>query len=300
MKRTYCKLIVLLTLALTSSSLKAQDLTWRGLELKADYKLITNGQESTGNYDSMTYSGNIFDDGILSRNCLSVSFNDTCIIKTAQITAMNDPAFAIQVEFKANRFGGAIIQAGLGYRYLGMATTGTGQFGIKTGSQKETIFEETVLNLDEWYSASLVHNTVDSVTEVYLNNKLIHTVKQYLNHPANDNEIANNDYSRGYAFSGHLRNLRVYSTNVLTSIKESKHQVGNLDIYPNPSNTNIQIASIAESNITYTITDCYGKELDNNSFRNESIDVQDLSSGMYTLSIFKDNTLYKRGKFVKI
>ena len=208
------KTLFSLLLFIVPLSILAQNLEDRNLEIKASYPLKSDGVDSTGNYGEISFGDHKFIDGsILSKGCVKI--NDTCLIVTPQIDALLDKAFAIQIEFKISKFGGAIIQAGNGYRYLGMATTGTGNFGMKTGSQKETIFNDVQLVLDKWYMATILHNTADSMTEVFLGNKLIGTLKQYLDHPTTDNQISNIDHSRGIAFSGYLKNLRVLSSSDL-------------------------------------------------------------------------------------
>lgn len=296
MKNNLCKSVAVLILFLCPVVLLAQDLKQRGLVLKADYPLISNGVDLTGNYGPMSYGNHVFEDSsILSKGC---RLNDTCLIETPPIDAMNDQAFAFRIEFKIKSYGGAIMQAGKGYRYLGLATTGAGKFGMKTGSQKEEIFA-TSLNLNEWYSATAIHNTADSVTEVYLNDKLITTKKQYLDHPIDDNVISNIDFSRGYAFSGHLRNFKVYSTDELLPSSNEEIQFQAFNISPNPATTYLRIDVPLKSTITYTISDIRGSIIDDSAYNQSAIKIDELQPGMYLLSVYEDGFLLNRGKFIK-
>lgn len=266
--------------------------------MKAHYPLAANGVDLTGNYDSMRYGNHLFiDSSILSKGCARI--NDTCLIETPQIDAMNNEAFAIEVEFKMIRFGGAIVQAGKGYRYLGLATTGTGNFGMKTGSQIEDIFVNVQLVLDQWYSATILHNTADSVTEVYLDGKFIVEKKQYLDHPSNDNIIANIDFSRGFALSGYLRNLKVYSgDNLLASVKSGLDATP-LVVWPNPATSAVRIDIPIEEGITYTMADINGRVIEEAVYQSNVLSIDEMLPGLYFLSIYNKGYLVHRGRFIK-
>lgn len=297
MKSICKKGLWVLILCSTTILLSAQNLDWRGYTLKAHYPLADNGQDKTGNYDSMSYGNHTFEDSsILSKGC---RLNDTCLIETPQINALNDVAFAMKIDFKIKVYGGSIIQAGKGYRYLGLATTGTGNFGYKTASQQEHILNEITLNKDQWYTATILHNTTDSLTEVFLDNQKVAEMKQYLNHPSNDNIISNIDFSRGYAFNGHLRNLRVYTTNTLTSTRDNVFGQSQVKISPNPVSSHLNIEMLSSQNTSYSILDMSGRVLKSSTLTDNSVSVQSLEAGLYVFMIYQNGAVIHKEKFIK-
>lgn len=298
MKNTFSTSTLFFAFLLFPSLLLAQDLSKRGLELRAHYPLKVNSTDVTGNYDSIRYGNHIFgDSSILSKGCARI--NDTCLIETPQIDDMNDNAFAIRVDFKMVGFGGPIVIAGKGYRYLGVASSGFGQFGIKTGSQEETIYNDVQLELNQWYTATVIHNTADLVTEVYLDDKFIAQKVQALNHPANDNIISNIDFSRGYSFNGYIRNLQVYSADLLKASDGEDLSFNRLKVFPNPATSELNIGTIITPGMGYQITDMQGRSIEKDALLHNTLAIDALQPGVYLLSIYEEETLVKRGRFVK-
>lgn len=298
MKNANYKWALALIISLFSSStLFSQDLIERGMVLKAHYPLKSDGVDATGNYGDVTYGNHVFvDSSILSKGC---RLNDTCLIETPQIDDLNDNAFAIQIDFKIKQFGGSIIQAGKGYRYLGLGTTGTGLYGYKTGSTIEEILDARQLQLNQWYTGTIIHNTANSLTEVYLGAKLVDEKKQYLEHPENDNIISNIDFSRGYAFNGYLRNLKVYTADKLLASVGDLSATTELSIFPNPTASLISINAPVNPGVNVTISDIHGRVLVKTIHNNHPIDVSQLSTGVYLVKLYENGYLTKRGRFVK-
>ena len=70
MKTHLSKLITIMLLLFCSNVLMAQNLQWRGYQLKAHYPLDSNGVDKTGNYDTISYGNHQFiDNSILSKGC---------------------------------------------------------------------------------------------------------------------------------------------------------------------------------------------------------------------------------------
>lgn len=298
MKNSFSTIVFFLVLLLFPMCLLAQDLSKRGLELRAHYPLRVNSTDVTGNYDSIRYGNHIFSDSsILSMGCARI--NDTCLIETPQIDDLNDNAIAIRVDFKMVGFGGPIVIAGKGYRYLGVASSGLGKFGIKTGSQQETIYDDVQLELNKWYTATVIHNTADLVTEVYLDDKFIAQRIQALNHPTNDNIISNIDFSRGYSFNGYIRNLQVYSTDLLKASDGADPGIANLRVFPNPAVSELKLGVTIVQGMNYRITDMKGRSIQSGALLNSTIAIDGLTQGMYLLSIYEQDVLVNRGRFVK-
>ncbi|MGY8954552.1 MAG: T9SS type A sorting domain-containing protein [Flavobacteriales bacterium] len=291
------KISIFILVLISSLSVQAQNLEWRGLTLQAHYELLEDGIDKTGNYGTAIYGNHKFEDGgILSKGC---RLNDTCLISSPQIDALNDPAFAIQVEFKANAFGSSIIMAGRSYRYLGMGTNSSGNFTVKTGSLIENTFFDVTLELDKWYLCTAIHNTQDSISEFWLDGKLLGTWKQFLNHPANDNAVANIDYSRGWAFDGHLKNLKVYSTNNLVST-EKLDLLNNFQVSPNPATNTLNVNLPMTEQVSYAIVDMKGVVISDGELLDQSIDISGLQPAIYYLRITNGDNSTGVKKFIKL
>ncbi len=278
--------------ALNSTIVQALDLSQ--FELKASYALTSDGVDETGNFEDMQLVNPIFEDGgVFSWGCWSSGAKDSCLIATPQLNVLNDIAFAIQLDFKLSTFGLPIFQAGNSYRYLGIQSTTSGGLILKTGSQAEEEVPEFIFNIDEWYTATVIHNTHDSTTTVYINDELVFTKKKYLNHPNNDNIISNTDFSRGKAFFGYIKNLNIYSTDEILSIDDQYIDDQNILIYPNPASSSINIHVETSQPIDYSISNSVGIEVlfGRISESKQSIDIQELPVGIYVLMI--ENRSYK-------
>lgn len=288
-------LIALFAIVLTSANASAQDLDLSDFELKANFPLSSDGVDASGHYGDMKLTTPFFDyGGIFSWGCWvgTSGTKDSCLIATQQIDALNERAFVIQLDFSLSTLGLPIFQAGSGYRYLGLQTSTSGTLKLKTGSQAEEEIEDVTLNVDEWYTATVIHNTHDSTTKVYINDELVYTKKKFLDHPANDNIISNTDYSRGKAFFGYWKNLKVYSTDNILSVEDDEIISETARICPNPAHSFIRLNMDFRDNTDYFISNSLGaRVLSGKLNSNKSIDIQDLPTGVYNLRI--DNKGYK-------
>ncbi len=84
-----------------------------------------------------------------------------------------------------------------------------------------------------------------------------------------------------------------------TSVKEQKLIIPDLKIFPNPANNFISFSGLSASgNIRYSITNIYGQLVTQDETYNHSINISDLSSGTYFLSIESEDK-YAVKQFIK-
>jgi len=78
-----------------------------------------------------------------------------------------------------------------------------------------------------------------------------------------------------------------------------KTQFETLNIFPNPTNSNLKVNLPFSEESIYSIIDIEGKIVQSNSITSmENISVEDLTSGNYIISIIKNNIIYN-AKFIK-
>lgn len=85
--------------------------------------------------------------------------------------------------------------------------------------------------------------------------------------------------------------------NVTSTLGVDRFDIGNLAIYPNPSNTeiNIRISSFSNDPVTVEIFDLQGRSVLRNKYKNvsgaftESVNVRSISSGIYLLKVKQGN-----------
>lgn len=292
----------IIALMSTSNVLWSQTLDLTSFNLEAEYPLTSDLNDAVMNYDTVTtLSPVISTSGIYSRGCYigQTIFADTCNIMTPQVNAMNDNAFAIQVDFKLSSFNNPIIQAGVTFRYLGLETDANGVLGLITGSGSFDNINSTVLQLNSWYNATLIHNTADSITQVYIDSQLVFTKHQYLNHPTNENQISNTNFGTSSSFHGYWKNLKIYSTNITLSIENIMPEKS-IIIYPNPVSSVLNFEFDENlSSTSYKIFDISGQCIEQSTAREKYLDVSTFKAGLYFVTFYEDEGILGTGKFIK-
>jgi len=296
-------LVILLILnTLGTCNLKSQNL--KNFKLQAHFPLTSNGEDLTGNHDPIFLDNPLFEDGgILSIGCYVFGSNsgDSCLIETPSIGALSDNSFAVQVDFKLSSFNKPIFIMGHSYRFLGLESWGVDRsLQITMNNSPDRIkVPDFYLEKDQWYNATFVHTKGDSVTQLYIDNNLVHTVKDSLIFDKNDNNFSNSNFSRGQAFFGYLKNWKVYSSNILTSKEVLDPLTDDIMIWPNPTSNQLNIEGAIAKFINYSIIDMTGKEMAHESLSSRSLDVQYLARGVYVLNLYTGKGDVRSLKFLK-
>ena len=72
-----------------------------------------------------------------------------------------------------------------------------------------------------------------------------------------------------------------------------------ISIYPNPTSDFITIKTAENSNVNYEIIDMMGKKLNFGSFQfSTTIDITNLTNGIYYVQLKTDKEIFKAEKFV--
>lgn len=80
----------------------------------------------------------------------------------------------------------------------------------------------------------------------------------------------------------------------------AEHTNSNLKLYPNPTSGSIFIQTAQDIfNMQYQIYDIYGRLLQTDDLRSNTLDMQGYSTGVYIIKILKDNTIIQTEKIIK-
>ena len=84
-----------------------------------------------------------------------------------------------------------------------------------------------------------------------------------------------------------LDTLSKYISQTVLSV-EAKSVSSGLKFYPNPANSFIKIDGQSQANMSYTISDVYGREIINSILSDPLIDVSKIAPGMYLLTVIEE------------
>ncbi|MBL6962688.1 MAG: Omp28-related outer membrane protein [Bacteroidetes bacterium] len=103
-----------------------------------------------------------------------------------------------------------------------------------------------------------------------------------------------------YRDGGNNENFAVMSYGLFTDVKENRISSNEVNAYPNPAKDRVQLDMKNINEGIYLITDIFGHTIAKGSFsaENVSINVKDLSSGVYFISILSNNQQWY-SKFTK-
>lgn len=300
------KLLLIVTLVVSSTSLHSQYLDLSQWELNAHYNLSENGIDITENYGPIELENPTFNNGgVLSIGCYVGfdNFGDSCLIETPSLyNTLNKDLFAIQVDFRIIESDEPatlpIFMAGNMYRFLGLESFKDSLLVLRTNNIIRDPIEGIELRPDVWYNAAVIHNKLDSMTYVYLDQELVFSKTIRLIYPASDNKISNTSFSNGKVFKGYLKNLKLYSKNNGVSVNSNKSNTA-LNVYPNPSNQFIKIDPNYDYDNTYMIFNLNGKCVVKSNVGYGVVDISGLSNGTYLIGIFDNVNLLSRNTFTK-
>ena len=73
---------------------------------------------------------------------------------------------------------------------------------------------------------------------------------------------------------------------------ETVEQEKMLTIVPNPTNGKVKVLNLSLENATISIFDNMGRKVKNSKSQKQYIDISELTSGLYYLTVYKDKRLY--------
>lgn len=201
----------------TSGSVSAQT-------LQASYPLTANLLDSTTTYGPVSLLGTPPPAGPSAMGVCQngVYYNSTGglgqDIRTPAISTLSPTDGQMDVEFNLTAlptnptFGGPVIVAGTGWRWVGIEIDTVGTVVVLHNNSIRTPSTTTVTP-GTWYSASLRWQS--GVVQLFLNGTLIQQVTTGLLNDGGDRVITTNNYSVGTALHGCIRNLSIYNNTTL-------------------------------------------------------------------------------------
>lgn len=86
---------------------------------------------------------------------------------------------------------------------------------------------------------------------------------------------------------------------MLTSIDENKALVNSLKLYPNPANTILRFNLESETSVSIEVTDVLGKVVLSETTETNFISVENLTTGIYFLTVKTQSGAVAKVKFIK-
>ncbi len=200
----------------------------------ANYPLLDNGNDISGNYGPMTLTNTPFQNGGIYCNgvYLYSGLPDPCNAQTPLIN-LNINSLFIEVDFiVAEKLSQPVIICGKSQRWLGLLLNSNGTVAL-TYNNGNYVNSILTYSLNKWHSARLCYD--GSAARLYLDGLLACSVTVSLNYAASDTRIGITNFSSGKTFKGHLRNLKISKEveDPLNDIKEIEGAA--INVYPNPA-----------------------------------------------------------------
>ncbi len=210
----------IIILLFINNNLQAQE-----IETIADYPLIENLSDSTGNHGDVFLEGNpvapdspMIGTELCSNNTYIIDANGQNI-QTPVHTYFDLKNFQVEVDFKIIAFPSVqdlparypIIMGGKFARWLGIYVDSSGILGIKHNNFNYSWSNTSINQVDTWYTARLRFS--NETADLYLDDQLIFTENVGPLTPwNNDFNFSSTDFSEGNASNACIRNLVISST----------------------------------------------------------------------------------------
>ena len=186
--------------------------------LIANYPLITDGIDLTGNNTAMNLQNTPFKNGGIYCNGIYVYSPDKnfCVAQTPPINSFPFQSFSISMDFfVSEKKTQPVWIIGASCRWLGFYLRDNGTIALLYNNSNFLTLQRTY-SLNEWHNAKITYN--GSIANVYLDNGLAGSLKfgngyvtlDYMTCGPADTEICSTNYSDGEVFKGYIRNLKVY------------------------------------------------------------------------------------------
>lgn len=282
--------IVILWVAFNTSigTVSGQDLSH--LILAAHYSLINTAGDSLGlqipiELINTTFSGmdGVYSNGIYYSDSIDVG----SLIQTPFLAALFDSTFAFQTEFKMEKLDLPVLVCGSGYRYLGIGSQIDSTLYLLFNNGIHGSIPGVKVVQNQWYVVTIIHHTLTSLTEVYLDGVKVFEWNSAIMRVMSDGNISNTNFGQGRTFKGYLRNLKVYGSEVRTAIHNLHSQISELKPFPIPATTSLNFECTTNDASYWQLKDMNGALLKSGSALQgiNKINIGDLKPGMYILSL---------------
>ena len=273
---------------------KTQDLS--GLFPIAHYPLINTPYDALGFQNAMELINTVYegDNGIFFNGKHPIVDQGGAWARTTYMSALFDPKFAVQVEFKIEDLDGSlrcIVICGLSTftQYLGLFITSSNQFSILLSDGLSLALPDLDPQEDVWYKFTMIYDTVSNNAKFYLGSNLIESANHQLIRDPGDAFVNNYFPLGGYPLKGNWRNLRIYGSEEVTALEDEFDRASRLSVFPNPAVESIFINTEEKGFKKWKIINAAGQLLLNGIYTHqEQIDVQDLVPGNYFIQLMDD------------
>lgn len=302
MKATITSFIFLLVIHIAA---KAQDLS--DLFPFAHYTLINTPNDALGLRNPMVLTNTVYDgnDGVYFNGKHPVVDQGGAWARTTYMSALFDPKFAVQVEFKIEDLDGSlrcIVICGLSTftQYLGLFIN-SNQFSILLSDGLSLALPDLDPQEDVWYKFTMIYDTLSNNAKFYLGSNLIESANHQLVRSPGDAFVNNYFPLGGYPLKGNWRNLRIYGKEDVTALEDELDQANHVSIFPNPANESLIINAEDRQIKKWNICNATGQSLCNGIYRHEEqIDLRDIVPGNYFIQMLDDRgNIIATKQFVK-
>lgn len=299
--RTFATIVGLLFAATVSH---AQNFVPDGWELIAHYPLYDSPDDVTGNYGPMELDNAPFADSALILN--GIFSGDVppggYVAVTPELDEIDLTAVALSVEFKTDSVQfSPVLNGGDLWRWATFWVSTDSLIFLTLNSYGTIILSQVVWSTDMWHEAAIViHSDTASMWLDGVN--AVHVVSPT---ETGEDRIVTFDHSGiGGAFSGMVRNLRIYTKPGRQTASEPKAEVPSggirIEVYPNPVTTESRI--VVESDragiVRVTLHDVLGRTIKTipsiqivAGSTELSLNAKDLPPGLYVLRAEIDRTV---------
>jgi hypothetical protein len=179
----------------------------------ANYPLLTDLADATGNFGSTTLSGAPLPAQPANGVCLTLSQE----LRTPNLWTLDPTDFQIDVEFDLAGFPQSrapVIIGGDSTRWIAISVRNDGTLGIKYNNSNQS-WSSTVLSLGTWYAVSLRYES--GTVQLVLDGTLVHEAVIGSLNPGGDFDFWTRDYalSADTRHNGCIRNLAFYNDTTL-------------------------------------------------------------------------------------
>ena len=281
--------LVLSLVIISSGRLCSQDLS--GLFPFAHYPLVNTADDALGLQNPMVLINTVYEgaDGIFCNGKHPVVDQGGAWARTTYMSALFDPKFAVQVEFKIEDLDGQVrcmVVCGLNIlqQYLGLFVNDFGDFTILLSNGVFVDLPDVTPQENLWYKFTMIYDTVTNNAKFYFGNNLVESAMHELVRATDDAFVSNYFPAAGYPLKGNWRNLRIYGSEEVTALEDELDRTSALRVFPNPGSESLMIDAADDRAKKWTIYHTSGiPALQGDIQHKMQIDISPLLNGQYVL-----------------
>jgi hypothetical protein len=287
--KTSTFVLILFLMTFKNEGSYSQDLS--GLFPFAHYPLVNTPEDALGWQNLMVLTNTMYDasDGIYFNGKHPVVDQGGAWARTTYMSALTDPKFAVQVEFRIEELDDQVrcmVICGLSIleHYLGLFVFGSSDFAIMLSNNEFITLKDVNPQANVWYKFTMVYDTVTNNVKFYLGNNLIESATHQVVRVPGDAFVSNYYQAGGYPLKGNWRNLRIYGTEEITALEDELDRASGVRVFPNPAAETIMIDTKDTRIKHWTIYDPSGRVVLHGVFQPMMpIDIHQLENGHFVI-----------------